>query len=72
MVSLSSDEVESLKKVLEYVIDTEGDDYDNFLKEGGEEEHHVMYHAIMMQHILELKGELPDTRLTGDTSLDEF
>ena len=71
-MKLSNKEVKSLRKVIDYILDTEGDSYDEFIKEGGEEEHHVMYHAIMMQHILELKGELPDTKLTGDTSLDKF
>jgi len=72
MVNLSSEEVKSLKKVIDYILGTEGDNYDRFIKDGGEEEHHVMYHAIMMSHILTLKGELPAVRLTGDISLSKF
>ena len=72
MISLSSGEVKSVQKVLDYILDTEGDSYDEYIRDGGEEDHHVMYHAIMMSHILSLKSELPDTVLTGDVTLNKF
>ena len=72
MVNLSSEEVKSLKKVIDYILDTEGDNYEEFIRDGGEEDHHVMYHAIMMGHILTLKEELPAVKLTGDISLSKF
>jgi hypothetical protein len=72
MVSLSSSEVKSLQKIIDYILDTEWDSYEEFLRDRGEEDHHVMYHATMMSHILSLKSELPDTVSTGDVTLNKF
>jgi len=72
MMNLSSEEVKSLKKVIEYVLDSEAESFEIYIQEGGEEERHVYYHANMMQHILNLKGELPEVKLTGDITLDKF
>jgi hypothetical protein len=63
---LSTEEVKSIKKVLDYVVDSEAESYERFIAEGNNPEKHVYHHANMMIHILELKKDLPDVKLTGD------
>lgn len=67
MLNLSSKEVKSLKKVLEYVLDSEADSFEEYVREGGEKERHVYYHANMLSFIVALKQDLPPVKLTGET-----
>lgn len=66
-MELTGKEVKSLMKVLEYVVDSEADSFEEFIREGGEEKRHVYYHANMLQHIVNLKKDMPPVILTGKT-----
>lgn len=72
MLQLNEAEVQYLEKILEYVIDTEADNYEQYCLEGETPEKHIYFHAYALQVILSLKKELPPVNLTGDTSLKKF
>lgn len=65
MINLSTEETQSLQKVLEYVLSSEEKNYEAYIKEGGTPEKHIYYHANMLKYIVELKSDLPDVKLSG-------
>lgn len=69
---LSGEEVKSLKKILNHTLDTEAEDYERYVKEGGDPEKHMYHQANMMMHILNLKSDMPKVKLTGDIDLVKF
>ena len=72
MLSLSTDEVKLLQKILQYVMESEEKNYMEHIANGMNEEDHIYHSANMLKHIINLKKGLPEIKLTGDSTLEQF
>lgn len=54
-ITLTDKEIKALKKVLEYLNDSESDHYREHMDEGGKSEQHIFHHVEILNKAVEKK-----------------